>query len=76
MKTNIFALLMLASLGLYAQETMHPSPAQTKKIVISGGTLHIGNGQVIENGTLSIEKGKIKIETKRKIKTNRWGTFT
>lgn len=63
MKTNIFALLMLASLGLYAQETMHPSPAQSKKIVISGGTLHIGNGQVIENGTLSIEKGKIKIET-------------
>ncbi len=63
MKTNIFALLMLASLGLYAQETMHPSPAQSKKIVISGGTLHSGNGQVIENGTLSIEKGKIKIET-------------
>ncbi|MFD3394295.1 amidohydrolase family protein [Aquirufa sp. OSTEICH-129V] len=63
MKTKIFALLMLASLGLNAQETMHPSPAQTKKIVISGGTLHIGNGQVIENGTLSIEKGKIKIET-------------
>jgi imidazolonepropionase-like amidohydrolase len=63
MKTNIFALLMLASLGLYAQETMHPSPAQAKKIVISGGTLHIGNGQVIENGTLTIEKGKIKIET-------------
>lgn len=63
MKTNIFALLMLASFGLYAQETMHPSPAQSKKIVISGGTLHIGNGQVIENGTLSIEKGKIKIET-------------
>ncbi len=54
---------MLASLGLNAQETMHPSPAQNKKIVISGGTLHIGNGQVIENGTLSIEKGKIKIET-------------
>lgn len=63
MKTKIFTLLMLASLGLNAQETMHPSPAQTKKIVISGGTLHIGNGQVIENGTLSIEKGKIKIET-------------
>jgi imidazolonepropionase-like amidohydrolase len=63
MKTNIFSLLMLASFGLYAQETMHPSPAQSKKIVISGGTLHIGNGQVIENGTLSIEKGKIKIET-------------
>jgi imidazolonepropionase-like amidohydrolase len=63
MKTNVFALLMLANLGLYAQETMHPSLAQTKKIVISGGTLHIGNGQVIENGTISIEKGKIKIET-------------
>ena len=67
MKTKIFALMMLASLGLNAQETMHPSPAQTKKIVISGGTLHIGNGQVIENGTLSIEKGKIKIELSKDI---------
>ncbi|MEY4955681.1 MAG: hypothetical protein RI981_1766, partial [Bacteroidota bacterium] len=44
-----------------AQETMHPSPAQTKKIVITGATLHIGNGQVISNGTVSIDKGKLTI---------------
>ena len=46
-----------------AQENMHPSPAQTKKIVITGATLHIGNGQVISNGSVSIDKGKLTILT-------------
>lgn len=49
-------------MGLYAQETMHPAPAQTKKIVITGATIHIGNGQIVQNGIVSIEKGKIKWE--------------
>jgi imidazolonepropionase-like amidohydrolase len=40
---------------------MHPSPAQSKKIVITGGTIHIGNGQVV-SGNIIIEKGKLKID--------------
>ncbi len=55
--TLFFALNGFAAL---AQETMHPSPAQNKTIVISGGTIHVGNGTIIENGTVVLEKGKIK----------------
>ena len=62
MKKQIIYTLFFALNGLaaFAQETMHPSPAQSKTIVISGGTIHVGNGNIIENGTLVLEKGKIK----------------
>ena len=62
MKKQIIYTLFFAISGLaaFAQETMHPSPAQSKTIVISGGTIHVGNGNIIENGTLVLEKGKIK----------------
>lgn len=43
-----------------AQETVYPAPAQSKKIIISGATLHLGNGQVLPNASLILEKGKIK----------------
>lgn len=33
--------------------------AQPKPIIYKGATIHTGNGQVIENGYLGIEKGKI-----------------
>lgn len=61
MKYNIFILLSFVSLSTWAQETMHPSPAQSKPIVITGATLHIGNGEVIPNGILVMEKGKLRI---------------
>lgn len=62
MKKQIIYTLFFAISGIsaFAQETMHPSPAQSKTIVISGGTIHVGNGTIIENGTLVLEKGKIK----------------
>jgi len=62
MKKQIIYTLFLAISGFsaVAQENMHPSPAQSKTIVISGGTIHVGNGSIIENGTVVIEKGKIK----------------
>ncbi len=48
---------MLAFAG-YAQ---NPAPAlpQTKPIVLTGATIHVGNGQVIENGVLAFDKGVI-----------------
>jgi len=36
-----------------------PVPAQQNPIAISGGTIHVGNGQVIENGTIVFNQGKI-----------------
>jgi imidazolonepropionase-like amidohydrolase len=53
MKKLIYIILILSgsALGLYAQKTT---------TIISNGTLHIGNGEVIENGVLVMEMGKIK----------------
>ena len=36
-----------------------PAAAYAKTVVIKGGTAHIGNGEVLENATIIIEKGKI-----------------
>jgi imidazolonepropionase-like amidohydrolase len=36
-----------------------PAPAQKEKIAITGGTLHVGNGSVIENACIVFDKGKI-----------------
>lgn len=61
MKKIFIIALGLVSFGVFAQETMHPSPAQSKTIVITGATLHVGNGTV-RTGTVVIEKGKLNIE--------------
>ena len=49
--------MLCASLS-FAQQT--PAPKQTKDIAITGATLHLGNGQVIENGIIVFGNGKIK----------------
>src|SRR4051812_10862510 len=42
-----------------AQETVYPAPAQTQIIALTNATIHVGNGQVIENGMIVISGGKI-----------------
>jgi len=44
----------------YAQ---NPAPAlpQTKPVVLTGATIHVGNGQVIENGVIAFDKGIITL---------------
>ncbi len=42
-----------------AQENMHPSPPQKGVIAITNAVIHIGNGQVIENGMIVFGNGKI-----------------
>jgi imidazolonepropionase-like amidohydrolase len=62
MKNRLIYILILAVVigqkGI-AQENMHPAPPQATKIAILGGTIHIGNGKVIEQGTIIFENGKI-----------------
>lgn len=41
-----------------AQRIVPAAPQQTA-VAITGGTIHVGNGQVIENGTIVFDKGKI-----------------
>ncbi len=57
----IAATLFTGMLNSYivAQENMHPSPAQPATIALTNATIHVGNGQIIEKGTVVFSKGKI-----------------
>jgi imidazolonepropionase-like amidohydrolase len=42
-----------------AQETVYPAPKQSVTTVITNATVHVGNGEVIENASIVITDGKI-----------------
>lgn len=58
---KLFSILFIALLVVAAngQITVYPAPPQSETIALVNGTIHVGNGQVIENGTVIFEKGKI-----------------
>ncbi|MES2331710.1 MAG: amidohydrolase family protein [Bacteroidota bacterium] len=61
--SNIAALLLMTGLA-QAQETVYPVKENKGTFVISGGTVHVGNGQVLENATIEVTNGKItKVST-------------
>jgi imidazolonepropionase-like amidohydrolase len=54
-----FGGLLLSTILTYGQANISPAKAQSKPIIIKGGTIHVGNGQVINNGYIAFDKGKI-----------------
>lgn len=59
---RIFFTILLGSwmiTRVAAQETVYPAPAQSQTIALTNATVHVGNGQVIENGMVVFSKGKI-----------------
>ncbi len=46
-------------INLTAQETIYPAPPQKETIVLTNATIHVGNGQIINNGNVVIINGKI-----------------
>ena len=52
-------LALTAVTTVYAQETVYPAKPQEGALVIKNGTVHVGNGTVIENASVRIEAGKI-----------------
>jgi len=61
MKKIIVTLGALVSFtaAVFAQDDVYPAAKQSKKTAIVGATVHLGNGQVIENGTVVFDNGKI-----------------
>lgn len=59
MKQTITYLAIILSLTASAQETISPAPKQSQPIAITGGTVHVGNGQVLNNATILMVDGKI-----------------
>ncbi|GIV35955.1 MAG: imidazolonepropionase [Cyclobacteriaceae bacterium] len=57
---NIYILFVLLALTTHAQ-TPVPAPPQSKPIALTGGTAHLGNGQIIENAVVAFDKGKLTI---------------
>src|SRR5471030_2255927 len=51
--------LLLGTILTYGQATISPAKPQSKPIVITGATIHVGNGQIITNGYIAFDKGKI-----------------
>lgn len=44
---------------LQAQETVYPAKKQEAPVYILNGTIHVGNGQVLNNASVEIKDGKI-----------------
>jgi imidazolonepropionase-like amidohydrolase len=42
-----------------AQDDIYPAKPYPATLFITGGTIHVGNGQVIDNGTIEVNNGKI-----------------
>jgi imidazolonepropionase-like amidohydrolase len=59
MKTYIASItaLLFGATVTWAQQT--PAPSQSETISITGATLHLGNGEVVQNGTVTFTDGTI-----------------
>ncbi|HMU45798.1 MAG TPA: amidohydrolase family protein [Chitinophagaceae bacterium] len=60
MKKILIALILFSFTGVNAQETVLPAPPQKGVMYIKNATIHVGNGKVIEKGTIKIKDGKIE----------------
>lgn len=56
--SNIAALFLLLGFAK-AQETIYPARDNKGRFFITNGTVHVGNGQVLENATIEVNNGKI-----------------
>ena len=60
MKKIFFLILVSAfAVALHAQSNVLPAAGQAQTIVLNNGTLHKGNGEVINNAVVIMENGKI-----------------
>ena len=59
MKKILFSFLSLATLVASGQSNVYPAAKQSQPIAITGATIHIGNGQVVNNASVVMVDGKI-----------------
>lgn len=62
--TDMYKLFLILSIGFFlsatAQETVLPAKPHKGISYIKNATIHLGNGKVLENGTIKIKDGKIE----------------
>ncbi|MBK5285533.1 MAG: amidohydrolase family protein [Bacteroidia bacterium] len=52
-------MVLLLAENITSAQNPAPAPEQSQMILLQGGTLHIGNGQITENGIVAFTNGKI-----------------
>ncbi|MEO8147389.1 MAG: amidohydrolase family protein [Bacteroidia bacterium] len=57
--TTSLCLILLIITSIAKAQNPAPAKSQTKKILLAGGTVHVGNGQVIDNAAIGFANGKI-----------------
>lgn len=55
----LIGIIFLVDTSLVWAQRPVPAPKQQGKIAIVGAKIHVGNGKVIENGTVVFDNGKI-----------------
>jgi imidazolonepropionase-like amidohydrolase len=59
MKKIFLSVIIFGSVIAYGQANVYPAPKQSQAVAITGATIHIGNGQVLNNATVIMLDGKI-----------------
>jgi imidazolonepropionase-like amidohydrolase len=59
MKKFIFIIFSFLSASAFCQETVYPSAKQEGSVIIKNATVHVGNGQVLNNASVLVTNGKI-----------------
>ncbi len=59
MKRFLILLLAFAATKAIAQETVYPTPPHQGSTVSTNATVHVGNGEVLQNASIVITNGKI-----------------
>ncbi len=59
-KLFLISILSALAVMVYAQSNVLPAKAQKGLLFIKNATIHVGNGTVIENGTIQVRDGKIE----------------
>lgn len=61
MKASIIIIsIILFSYTSFSQPNIYPAPQNKGTIVLTNATIHVGNGQILENGTIFIKYSKIE----------------
>jgi imidazolonepropionase-like amidohydrolase len=53
--------ILLSSTCVVAQYPLEPGPQQSQRILLKGGTAHLGNGNVIQNSIIGFDLGKLTV---------------
>ncbi|HTN07947.1 amidohydrolase family protein [Agriterribacter sp.] len=58
-KIFFLAAILSLTLSVHSQDDVYPAKAYKGLLFITNGTVHIGNGQVLDNATIEVKDGKI-----------------